>query len=192
LPEATTPEVLGYRTVRRRHNTHVSRADSVFTDSPKFTVIKKPEQRDLHVDRQIADLVEEQRAAMGLLRKTQPIGVRRREGAAAVPEQLRFREPAWNPPQFTGTNGSRLRRLISWSWRAMSSFPVPVSPSSSTGASDGATRSIQASTAFMASLLATMSVAFWDCRSPVAGMRSFAAAPATASRILFGGNGSDR
>jgi len=45
--------------------------------------------------------------------------------------------------QFTATKSPSRRALFSWIERARSSFPVPVSPKSSTEASVGATRSIR-------------------------------------------------
>ncbi len=44
--------------------------------------------------------------------------------------------------QSTGTNGCLARWLLRWIMRAISSLPVPVSPSISTVASVGATREI--------------------------------------------------
>src|SRR5262249_42250567 len=46
------------------------------------------QQLDLQVERQLADLVEEQRAAVGLFEETASIGARVRERALLVPEEL--------------------------------------------------------------------------------------------------------
>ena len=49
-------------------------------------------------------------------------------------------------PVWTGTKGPWLRRLRLWRARATSSLPVPDSPTMSTGATVGATRSMRAKT----------------------------------------------
>ena len=57
--------------------------------------------------------------------------------------------------QFSATNGPSARRLPSWSARATSSLPAPVSPSTSTGSSLGATRTTRAISWRIGSLPAT-------------------------------------
>ena len=59
-------------------------------------------------------------------------------------------------PQCSGTNGRSARAERSWIARATSSFPVPLSPSTSTVESVGATRSTMRSTSCMRALFVRM------------------------------------
>ena len=59
-------------------------------------------------------------------------------------------------PQWIGTNGRSARAERSWMARATSSLPVPLSPSTSTDESVGATRSTTRSTSCMRALLVRM------------------------------------
>ncbi len=67
--------------------------------------------------------------------------------------------------QLTATNGPRRRAEWSWIVRAMSSFPVPLSPSTSTVASVGATCSICRVTSCMEGAPATRRPNAPRCRS---------------------------
>ena len=51
-------------------------------------VLERAQQPRLQIQRQLADLVQEQRAALGALEGAGVLGVRAREGAPLVPEQL--------------------------------------------------------------------------------------------------------
>ncbi len=55
-----------------------------------------------------------------------------------------------SPPQSTTSNGWCARGLAAWTARAASSFPVPLSPVTSTGAVVGAARSSASNTARIA------------------------------------------
>ena len=98
--------------------------------------------------------------------------------------------------QFTFTRGRSLRGLRSWIARAISSFPVPVSPKMSTVASVGAICSTLRSTARSAGLLPTIStklcsVRISSCRYTFsASSRAFRAAisswdPCSASAVCW-------
>jgi hypothetical protein len=97
----------------------------------------------LQLERQLAHLVEEQRAPVGLLE--QP----RLGGAGAGSLSIRFSGSA---PQSTATNIPPERDELECRARAASSLPVPLSPSTSTVESVSATRSRMANTWRMALL----------------------------------------
>src|SRR5262245_65153129 len=62
---------------------------SVAADALEFALLQHPQQRDLHVGRQLADLVQEQRPARRELEAPEAALRGAGEGAALVPEQLR-------------------------------------------------------------------------------------------------------
>src|SRR5581483_6481883 len=68
------------------------------------------------------------------------------------PKSSASRRPSASAAQFSLTNGPARRAESSWMARAASSFPVPVSPRTSTGRSLPATFSSRARTRFMVSL----------------------------------------
>ena len=104
--------------------------------------LEHAQQLGLQLERQLADLVEEQRAAAAPAR-TRPA----RRSSAPVnapfswPNSSLSISDATSAPQSTTTNGACLRRLCAWTARASTSLPVPVSPPISTVASVGAMRS---------------------------------------------------
>ena len=59
-------------------------------------------------------------------------------------------------PQFTATNGPFRRLLLLWIARAANSFPVPLSPRTSAGASVGAIREMDSNTFFIRGFSPTM------------------------------------
>ena len=71
---------------------HLQRAD--FADRHDFALFEEPQQLGLHVERQVADFVEEQRAAGRRAHQAGLIGHRAGERAAAVAEQLTVGELA--------------------------------------------------------------------------------------------------
>ena len=107
----------------------------------QLALLQHPQELHLHRQRHVADLVEEERAAVRLLETPQARLLRAGERAALVAEELDFRAP---PPrsaaQFTRMKGRSARRLRRWTSRATSSLPVPLSPRIITVESVGATR----------------------------------------------------
>ena len=69
--------------------------------------------------------------------------------------------PVGRALQLTLMNGLSARLLVEWTARAISSFPVPVSPVMSTEASVGATRRTSSSTAQSAGLLPMIASKLW-------------------------------
>ena len=74
--------------VRCRDDAHVDVLDRVASDRFHLAGLERPEQLHLRARRQIADLVQEERAAVGRLEETCACGECRREGTAGVPEEL--------------------------------------------------------------------------------------------------------
>ncbi|SVK48402.1 Uncharacterized protein conserved in bacteria [Acinetobacter baumannii] len=74
--------------VRGGDDAHVDLHRRIAADSVKLAVRQHPQQARLHVERHIADLVEEQRAAVGLFKAPLTDLVRAGEGAFLVAEQL--------------------------------------------------------------------------------------------------------
>ena len=118
-------------------------------DAAHLALLEHAQELRLQIERQLADLVEEEGAAVGLfdrprLALTAPVNAPRTWPNSSDP--IRSRGSA---PQSTTTNGPS-RRGERWCIAsASSSLPVPVSPSSSTVASVGATRSSRPNSSFI-------------------------------------------
>src|SRR5205823_5426771 len=101
-------------------------------DPLDLVLLQRPEDLRLEIQRQIADLVEEQRPAVRQLELAQLLPVGAGEGAALVAEELALTRLAGMAGRFTATNGLVLRSLRAWMYRASTSFPVPLSLVTST------------------------------------------------------------
>ncbi len=101
------------------------------------------QQLGLQVQRQLADLVEEEGAAVGLLEGALARVGGAGEGALLVAEELALDELLGDGGAVDGDEG-RARRAAEHAWRARatSSLPVPDSPRMATAAEEGATRSM--------------------------------------------------
>jgi hypothetical protein len=88
LAEQSLPHALLEVLVRRGDHAHVRLERGVPADAVVLAVREHAQQPDLQVRRHVADLVEEQRAALGLLEAAAPRALRAGERAALVPEQL--------------------------------------------------------------------------------------------------------
>ena len=76
--------------MRGGDNAHVDLHRRIAADPVELAVRQHPQQARLHVERHIADLVEEQRAAVGLFKASLTDLVRTGEGAFLVAKQLRL------------------------------------------------------------------------------------------------------
>ena len=119
--------------VGRGDDAHVDGDLLLPADRLDAALLERAQQLRLQIDRQLADLVEEQRAAVGALERALAIRVGAGERAFDVTEQLRLDQVAAPPPR------SRTRRTAPWpaatpcGWRARSRpCPLPVSPPMST------------------------------------------------------------
>ena len=78
--------------VRRGDHAHVALHRIVAADAIELPVGQDAQQPRLQVERHVADLVEEERAAVGLLEAPAPRRLRAGEGAALVAEELRLEQ----------------------------------------------------------------------------------------------------
>ena len=108
---------------------------------PDLAVLQRAQQLRLHLRPHVADLVEEQRAAVRRLEQAALGRDGAGERAPGVAEQLGL-EQRLGQRRAVDRHERRRRRAASGVWiaRATSSLPVPDSPSTSTVAVDGATR----------------------------------------------------
>ena len=91
--------------MRRRDHAHVDRDRLRRADGPHFAFLQHAQQLDLQGERHVADLVEEDRPAVGRLEQPLVRLDRAGERAARVPEQLgleqRLRESRRSSPRRT-------------------------------------------------------------------------------------------
>src|SRR5436853_320205 len=66
---------------------HIDAARNVFADAPKLAFLNRPQYLGLRAQRQLADLVQKQRAHVRLLEDAKPLGKRTRERTTGVPEE---------------------------------------------------------------------------------------------------------
>ncbi len=90
--EAARPHLLLEVPSGGRDDADVHLPRGAVTDAADLALLKRAEQLHLQLRRQLADLVEEERAAVRLLEQAGPVGVRAGEGALDVPEQLRLQQ----------------------------------------------------------------------------------------------------
>ena len=76
--------------VRGRDDPHVDLDGLAAADPLELALLQHAQQLDLHVERQVADLVEKQRAAVGQLEPAGPTRHRAGERPLLVAEQLRL------------------------------------------------------------------------------------------------------
>ncbi len=138
--------------VRRRHDARVDAARHVLADAPDLPVLQHAQQLGLRARRQLADLVEEERAAVGLLEEparspTAPVNAPR-----AWPKSSASSRSSASAAQLTVQSRRSRRGPNRCTPRATSSLPLPLSPSTSTGNGARAARSTDARSAEAASL----------------------------------------
>ncbi len=103
-------------------------------DAHDLAVLDDAQQADLRRQGELADFVEEQRAAVGLLEPALAARGSAGERALLVAESSESISSGAIAPQLTRRNGPLRNVDCSWIARATISLPVPVSPKSSTGA----------------------------------------------------------
>ena len=87
-PEAPAPHLLGQIAVGRRDDADVDVDRARTAEAFDLPFLEHAQQPRLQLERQLADLVEEDRAAVRQLEPADLAGVRAGEGAALVAEQL--------------------------------------------------------------------------------------------------------
>ena len=142
--------------VGRGDDAHVDLDAAPRADALDDLILQHAQQLGLQRRRQLADLVEEHRAAVGQLEPAALLRDRAGERAALVAEQLaleqRFRKGGAVDRRRTGPARAR---CCGGSRCATSSLPVPLSPRSSTVASVAATRLMNRYTACIGALSPT-------------------------------------
>jgi hypothetical protein len=108
-------------------------------DRADVVLLQDAQQLHLQAHRHVADLVEQQRAAVGGLEQALVIAHRAGERTLDVAEQLDSSRFSAMAEQLMATNGLPRRGLALWMARASNSLPVPDSPVISTRASVPAT-----------------------------------------------------
>ena len=98
-------------------------------DAPDLAHLDRPHELDLQQGRDLGDLVEEQRAALGRGEEARSCWRRRPVNDPFTwPNSSDSIRPSGIAPQLTETNGLSRRWLLKWMARATSSLPVPLSP----------------------------------------------------------------
>ena len=130
-------------------------------DPVELALLQDAQQLGLGLGGELADLVEEDRAAVGQLEPAGAAGDRAGEGPLLVAEQLALDESRGQGRAVDLDERLVPARLVEWMARAISSLPVPVSPQIRTVASVAATRRTLSSTAASAGLRPTISSKLW-------------------------------
>ena len=108
-------------------------------DALDLAGLEEPQQQRLHAQAHLADLVHEDRAAVGRFEQAALVAVGVGEAAAHVAEQLRLEQRVGNARAVDRDAAARgARRLRVWIRRATTSLPTPLSPVIRTLASDRA------------------------------------------------------
>ena len=143
--------------VRGRHQPHVHLDRLRAAEALELLLLQHAEQLGLQLQRDVADLVEEQRPLVGQLEAADLLADGAGEGALLVAEQLALQQPRGDGRAVELDEGAVPPGLSSCRARAMSSLPVPVSPRMSTVEPVGATVSTCFSTRRRAALSPTIS-----------------------------------
>ena len=146
LAEAAFRRRAARRAVGRGDHPDVDRHRLVGADRDHLPLLERGQQLGLEVERQIADLVEEQGAAVGRLHPPDPVAAAPVKAPFTWPNSSDSNRLSAVAPRSTETIGWSPRRDWRWISRATSSLPVPFSPRIRTLASVGAARSISEQT----------------------------------------------
>ena len=129
--------------VRRGDDADVDpRAHAIGADALDLAGLEKPEQRRLHAQAHLADLVEKHRAVGGGLENPRLVPIRAGEAAPDMAEQLGLHQRIRHAGAVQRRQRCRRPSAPLMDERATTSLPTPVSPVISTLASERAARSI--------------------------------------------------
>ena len=113
LAEAPRLDLGSQVPVGRGEDAHIYLGMGGLTDPFDLSPLQHTEQLGLHLERQLADLVEEDRASRGRFEGPGPCSIRSREGASLVPEELALHEILWDGAAIHRDPGSlRSRRRL--------------------------------------------------------------------------------
>ena len=91
--------------MRRRYHPDVDGLRGRAPDGLNLPLLKDPKQLDLHVGRHIANLIQEQGAAMGQLKAPKAICKRPRKGPLSMTKKLALEEVSGNRAAVNGNEG---------------------------------------------------------------------------------------
>ena len=98
FPESAGLDLLFQVFVGGRHHTNIDLDRLATAHGLDHPFLDGPQQLDLHVQRQVADFVQEEGAAMGQLEAADPVGHRTGEGAALVAKEFALNQFPGNGP----------------------------------------------------------------------------------------------
>ena len=140
--------------MRRRHHPHVDLGELRRAEALDLLALEDAEELRLQLEGQLADLVEEDRAAVGRLERAGALPVGAGERAPLVTEELGLDQVLADRAAVHDDEG------LAGAWavlvdraRAASSFPVPVSPTMMQARLVGASLASSENTDFMASVV---------------------------------------
>ena len=151
LAKVAPPDLLFQVLIRRRDHPHVHLHGLARPDRLETLFLQSPQHLGLRVEAHVADLIKEERAAVGLLKLADLVLSRAGERACTCPNSSLSMSSSGIAAQFTSTNGSSARRLRAWMACAISSLPTPPRQIS-TRPSVGAISSSCCRTAFIGTL----------------------------------------
>ncbi len=139
FPEPADLDLLEQVAVGRGDDPGVDLLGVVVADPLELALLQDAEQLDLELGRGAVDLVEEDAAGVGRLEPAGAVVDGAGERALDVAEQLALEQALGQRAAVDPDVGPVDRGLRSWMARAISSLPVPVSPTIRTQAREGAT-----------------------------------------------------
>ena len=120
--------------MRGRDDADVDAQRTLTAEPHELSVLHDAQQPDLCGRRQLANLVEKERAAIGLLEPALAPAGGAGKAPRSWPNSSESISSGATAPQFTRQNGPPRRLDPSWMARATTSLPLPVSPNRRTGA----------------------------------------------------------
>src|SRR3954462_13089715 len=105
LPEVAARDAVGEIAVGGGHDAYVDAPALVLADAANLALLQRPQQLDLHTRGDLADFVEQQRAAVRRLEQPGTVDGRARERAARVAEELALEQCLGDSAAVDGDEG---------------------------------------------------------------------------------------
>src|SRR5690606_11019461 len=105
FPEMASHYGIGQIDIGRRHQPNIDRYRRTRSHPYHFTLLQDPQQLDLHIQRQVADLIKKQRAAIGRLEPSNLAAGGAGKGAPFVDEQFALYQGFRKSPAVYGHEG---------------------------------------------------------------------------------------